>query len=188
MCNPMPTRLAVGVAEKLQGALRQYDPSGVYDETFHEVSASIAASGSAGKLEISALVVWKRIPLATWWGDLLKTPDSVVRETTRNSFADGLTDAERVDILSGLPGCKTGTRAVLSAVLTAWDPEQFGVTDRRAKDGWRDNLRPRSCPCNIHDYLVFLKWLRWTAQQWGDAMDTNHTPREVDKALWVLGG
>jgi hypothetical protein len=54
----------------------QYSP--YYDEVFWEVSARIRQQGEAGKLELAALICWKRSAQERWVSDLLELPDTEV--------------------------------------------------------------------------------------------------------------
>jgi hypothetical protein len=47
---------------RMSDALERYDPIGNYDETFDQVHERIVRSGEATKLDISALLFWKRLP------------------------------------------------------------------------------------------------------------------------------
>ena len=115
-----------------------------YDEVLHEVEGRIAASGSAGKTDIAALVSWKRLNAsAVWVRELMQLPESAVREATGAAFEAArkfepisTAAANAVEALRPLPGLRRGG-AVASAVLTAGAPERMAVYDRRAHESLR---------------------------------------------------
>ncbi|MGY1753826.1 hypothetical protein [Blastococcus sp. SYSU D01042] len=62
---------------------RESNPTGAYDEVFDEVAARVGAAGSAGKVDIGALLFWKRLRADTpWVAALHQVADSYVREVT----------------------------------------------------------------------------------------------------------
>ena len=132
---------AGGVVEKLIAAHAGYRNSRneYYDEVLHEVEDRIAASGSAGKTDVAALVSWKRLNAnAVWVRELMQLPESAVRDATGTAFAAARSTksiseaaANAVVALHPLPGLRRGG-AVASAVLTAGVPERMAVYDRRA--------------------------------------------------------
>lgn len=98
------------------------ETSPAYDEVLVEVSERVAASGSLGKSDIGALVLWKRIQANTRWAvRLMGMPDTEVRAVTRRAV-DAVRDPH-VTVpdaarrgrreLSALPGFTTGGRARL---------------------------------------------------------------------------
>lgn len=134
---------AGGVVEKLVAAHADYRNSGneFYDEVLHDIEERIAASGSAGKTDIAALVSWKRLNAnAVWVRELMQLPDRAVREATGEAFEAARSTgpiaaaaANAVAVLGPLPGLRRGG-AVASAVLTAGVPERMAVYDRRAHE------------------------------------------------------
>ncbi|MFE2159875.1 hypothetical protein ACFW9M_18890 [Streptomyces lydicus] len=111
-----------------------------YDETFWCVSHRGQATGSFGKVDIGALLLWKRLRADTVWvGELMALPDNHVREVTAasvNAVRD--TSLSRMSAaksgraaLATLPGFRTGD-ALASALLTAAAPERMAIYDRRA--------------------------------------------------------
>jgi hypothetical protein len=114
----------------------------------------------------------------------LETADEEVRKRTREAFDQDLELADRLRRLAPLPGFGTKD-AVASTVLAAWDPEEFAVVDKRARDGLR-GLRLVDPHAKL-PYPSFLGWvirLRDGLREQG----TYVSARDVDKALWVLGG
>lgn len=114
-----------------------------YDEVLQEVTDRVATSGSIGKVDIGALVMWKRINATTPWArDLGALAEAEVRRITEAAVAaardesltpaDGATAARRA--LATLPGCRSGD-ALASALLTAAAPARMAVYDRRARQG-----------------------------------------------------
>ena len=45
-----------------------------------DVIGRVATAGSLGKTDLGALIFWKRIPTGAWAEELLKMPDSEVRD------------------------------------------------------------------------------------------------------------
>ena len=132
---------AGGVVEKLIAAHAGYRNSRneYYDEVLHEVEDRIAASGSAGKTDVAALVSWKRLNAsAVWVRKLMQLPESEVREATGTAFTAArnvepisAATTKAIEALRPLPGLRRGG-AVASAVLAAGVPERMAVYDRRA--------------------------------------------------------
>ncbi len=137
---------AGGDVEKLIAAHAGYRNSRneYYDEVLNEVEDRIAASGSAGKTDIAALVSWKRLNAnAVWVRKLMQLPESAVRDATGTAFEAARSTeliseaaASAVEALHPLPGLRRGG-AVASAVLTAGVPERMAVYDRRAHESLR---------------------------------------------------
>ena len=132
---------AEGVVDTLLAAHAGYLSSDNehYDDVLHEVEDRIAASGSAGKTDVAALVSWKRLNAnAVWVRKLMQLPESDVREATGTALAAArkvepisAAAAKAIEALHPLPGLRRGG-AVASAVLAAGVPERMAVYDRRA--------------------------------------------------------
>jgi hypothetical protein len=155
----------------------------VYDEVFWQISKRLREQGCATKADVAALICWKRSGQGSWVTDLLKTPEAEVREATKKAFA-ATNDQQCLDELAVLPGF--GSKfAVALTLLTAYDPENFGVVDRRALKG----LERLGCPIKrgrgeTLRYLVRVRELR-------DKIRTarvDATCRNVDQGLYVIGG
>lgn len=59
-----------------------------YEEVVEQVAARAAATGSLGKLDLGALVAWKRMRADTpWMTQLMGMPDAHVREHTAAAVA-----------------------------------------------------------------------------------------------------
>ena len=159
-----------------------------YDESFDEISDRIAKTGSAGKLDIIALAAWKRSAQGHWLDPLLRTPEITVRKVTAGAFAPNLTDACRVLALAQLDGFKAGKFAIGSAVLTAWNRAEFGVTDIHARRAIRDLFN--NCNCKLSDYagsyLPALRALRDALNMSNSIAVTAWTARTVDMALVMM--
>jgi hypothetical protein len=57
--------------------------SGAYDEVLDEVSGRIRETGSIGKVDVGALLFWKRLQANTPWAAQLQAmPEARVREIT----------------------------------------------------------------------------------------------------------
>lgn len=132
---------AEGVVDKLLAAHASYlsSDNDHYDDVLHEVEDRIAASGSAGKTDVAALVSWKRLNAnAIWVRKLMQLPESEVREATGTAFTEArnvepisAATTKAIEALRPLPGLRRGG-AVASAVLAAGVPERMAVYDRRA--------------------------------------------------------
>jgi hypothetical protein len=119
-------------ARRVVEAIDKYNP--YYDEVFWEVNARIRNHHEAGKLDLAALICWKRSGQGHWVSDLMELSDAKVREHCRRAFAPRLTDQQRLDALAPLPGFK-GKYAIATAVLACNDPDEFGIVDWRALKG-----------------------------------------------------
>lgn len=65
-----------------------------YDEVLHSVSEHAQSRHSLGKVEIGALVAWKRINGSTaWMRSFMATPDVEVRKATARAYESATTIA-----------------------------------------------------------------------------------------------
>lgn len=165
-----------------------------YDEVLREVTARIASTGSVGKADIGALVLWKRLQANTRWAARLNaTPDGTVRAATR-AAVEAVHDSNRStadaagsgrSALRSLPGFGHGD-ALASAVLVAAAPERMAIYDRRAHAALAqlgvqlDNASGRygrymQVAEDVREMVSRTHGLSWTA-------------RDVDLALYWLGG
>ncbi|GAA2623848.1 hypothetical protein [Streptomyces vastus] len=168
------------------------DVSHHYDEIFHEVAQRTEHTGSLGKTDIAALVVWKRLSAQTRWVTaLMSLPDAHVRAVTERAVTavrdTALTRGEAArtgrGILWELPGFRTGD-ALASAVLTAAAPTRMAVYDRRvqhALDTLGLTLTPT--PGRYGRYLHLLDNLL----KRGAARADGWTARDIDTALYWTG-
>ena len=180
--------------KKLLAAYKSYSnyaDGSPYDEVFLDVQAGVERSGSMGKADIGALMLWKRLNLSTKWARALNNmADREVREITgeaiklaRDPLAP-ITDAARQgrQALVGLPGCRNG-HAVASTILTAGAPTRMAVYDVRAIRALGDLACPLS-KRRYGDYMEAVVELMEEVNRTG----VNWCPRDVDKALFMLGG
>ncbi|WP_329332714.1 hypothetical protein OG252_51850 [Streptomyces sp. NBC_01352] len=163
-----------------------------YDEVFHEVAQRTEHSGSLGKTDIAALVVWKRLTAQTRWAtDLMSLPDTHVRAVTERAVTavrdTALTPGEAArtgrGIIWELPGFRTGD-ALASAILTAAAPQRMAVYDRRvqhALDTLGLTLTPT--PGRYGRYLQLLDDLL----KHGAAPADGWSARDIDTALYQTG-
>ncbi|MFI2207784.1 hypothetical protein ACH47Z_45580 [Streptomyces sp. NPDC020192] len=163
-----------------------------YDEVLHEVAQRTEHTGSLGKTDIAALVVWKRLSAQTRWAkELMSLPDTQVREITEQAVtkvrdtAVSPGEAARAGraLISGLPGFRTGD-ALASAVLTSAAPQRMAVYDRRvqhALDALGLTLTPT--PGRYGRYLQLLNDL---LEHRGARAD-GWTARDIDTALYWTG-
>jgi hypothetical protein len=168
------------------------DVSPHYDEVLHDVAQRTEHTGSLGKTDIAALVVWKRLSAQTRWvTDLMSLPDTHVRAVTERAVTavrdTTLTRSEAArtgrGIIAELPGFRTGD-ALASAVLTAAAPKRMAVYDRRvqhALDALGLTLTPT--PGRYGRYLQLLETLlHHRPPHAGD-----WTVRDIDTALYWTG-
>lgn len=162
---------------------------GHYDETLDQVTRTIAATGSAGKADIGALLFWKRLRADTpWVANLQHLPDQHVRAVTAkaviavNDPTVAIDEAGRRgrEALLDLPGFKSGP-ALPSALLVAAAPNRMAVYDRRAEAGLR--LLGLTSDGKYSSYMrviaTLLSRLSSAGHEW--------KPRDVDTALFTLG-
>jgi hypothetical protein len=181
--------------ELLLEAKRKYDAAGngsAYDEVVDEVAERVAGSGSIGKLDIGALVAWKRLRADTAWVKaLMFLPEVAVRaQTSRavNAAQDGTRTVPEAasdarSALTALPGMGVGD-AIASTLCFVAAPNRMAVYDGRAHHGLAlaglelDNRRGR-----YRRYMELIEQCR------GELADRKHswTAREVDLALFQLG-
>jgi len=163
-----------------------------YDEVLLEVQARADRDGALGKADIGALMLWKRLNLSTTWTrELNAWPDRKVRAVTGEAFEIARDTDRSIPEAAGaarsalleLPGCQRGA-AVASTLLTAGAPDRMAVYDRRAVAtleglGFPDPegyySRYMSAVCELVEKVTVTTGARWS-------------PRDVDKALFVLGG
>lgn len=167
--------------------------SAAYDEVLVEVAARVATTGSIGKADIGALVLWKRLRADTRWARrLMDMTDLEVRSHTAQAV-DAVRDrtvpvpaAARSGrrLLGALPGFTMGD-ALASALLVAAAPDCMAVYDRRAHAGLELLGEPlSSSPGRYGRYMALIEKLLATAHQYGYPW----TARDVDLALYWLGG
>jgi hypothetical protein len=161
-----------------------------YDEIMLEIQERVDTTGSLGKADIGALLLWKRLNLNTKWSRALNDmSDSMVRGITKAAiFEARRTDlpipqaaqAARVALLA-LPGCSHG-HAVPSTLLVAGAPDRMAVYDRRALNalhllGFR---RPKTYSEYMQTVVGLVVAVASAGHEW--------TPRDVDRALFMMGG
>lgn len=170
---------------RLLNAMDEYAfiAGGHYDEVFEEIQSRISSCGSAGKLDIAGVACWKRSAQGAWLGDLNAVGESQVRAITAEAFA-AVSDGEALRVLAALPGFAS-QEAIPTALLATADSYRWGVMDRRALTALADLGYPvnRSRGLTVR-YLEEIREIR-------DCLSTADRPimaRDVDKALFVLGG
>ncbi|MFD0396615.1 hypothetical protein ACFVHI_00805 [Kitasatospora sp. NPDC127121] len=167
--------------------------STTYDEVLWEVAQRAEESGSLGKLDIGALVVWKRLSARTRWASaLMGLPDAqvraatgqameVVRDTSRSRGQAA--QAGRAALVT-LPGFYKGD-ALASAVLTAAAPHRMAVYDSRAQRGLESlGLTLTDNPGRYGRYMDLLDKLLTHKGSFGPSW----TVRDIDIALFWIGG
>jgi hypothetical protein len=171
----------------------EHQVSAAYDEVLVEVAARVSATGSIGKADIGALVLWKRLRADTRWARrLMAMTDIEVRSCTAQA-ADAVRDrtlpvpaAARSGrrLLSALPGFATGD-ALASALLVAAAPDRMAVYDRRAHAGLELLGEPLASSSGRYGrYMHLIEKLLVMAHQHGYPW----IARDVDLALYRLGG
>ncbi|MFC9788883.1 hypothetical protein [Rhodococcus sp. NPDC127528] len=163
-----------------------------YDEVLAEVQGRAASSGSLGKADVGALMMWKRLNLSTvWTRELNEWPDRKVRAVTGTALElardTGLSIPEAAGraraALVDLPGCRQGA-AVASTLLTAGAPRRMAVYDRRAVVA----LHNLGYPDPHGFYSRFMSTVAELAELVNGTTGERWCPRDVDKALFMLGG
>ncbi len=157
-----------------------------YDDVLKEVSKRLAQSGSAGKLDLAGLAVWKRSAQGSQWiKQLMLLPEREVRSRTAAAFEADSDDA-RLRLLSRVPGLAS-SGPLATALLCAWDPVEYAVMDSRAFRGLRHlgcdfnpSLRGRA---RTVAYLTLTRRLRDGVR----ALDSEFLARDVDCGPYVLG-
>jgi hypothetical protein len=186
--------LSAEALRRLRAAHASYpslESGSFYDEVLDEVAERVKQTNSVGKLDVGALMFWKRLNLSTpWVGELNGLADAEVRGVTQEAIAVArderlsIPEAARQarTILLALPGCKTGA-AVASTILTAGAPARMAVFDTRAVDAVVDLGYDN--PGSVYSrYMPIIEDLQ---KQLSARSDTSWTPRDVDKALFMLG-
>jgi len=170
-------------AERLLRAIDAYDADdNRYDEVFTEIGDRITEAKEAGKLDLAALITWKRSGQGAWVKDLLATPETRVREVTREAFAT-VGDLPVLNALAVLPGFES-QEAIPTALMAAYDPEDWGVLDDRACSALNSlGLSVGNHRGKTLRYLTTVRTLRDHLAQWRPGI----TARDVDKGLYVLG-
>ncbi|MFE0627945.1 hypothetical protein ACFW3D_13370 [Streptomyces sp. NPDC058864] len=188
------TPLPDGVWSTLSAAREAYRAAvpAAYDEVLTEVAERARDSGSLGKTDIAALVVWKRLQASTAWVvELMNLLDAEVRAVTaaavhavRDQDAPrGAAAREGRRALLPLPGCRHGD-ALASALLTAAAPDRMAVYDRRAQFGLeRLGYQLTPAPGRYGRYMDLLDDLLVRSGPGADGW----TARDVDTALYWLG-
>jgi hypothetical protein len=188
------TPLPDGVWSTLSAARDAYRAAvpAAYDEVLTEIAERARDTGSLGKADIAALVVWKRLQAATGWVvELMNLRDTEVRTITAEAVREvrdpaaprGTAARQGRRALLGLPGCRTGD-ALASALLTAAAPERMAVYDRRAQLGLEllgYQLTP--APGRYGRYMDLLDDLLGRSGPEAEGW----TARDVDTALYWLG-
>lgn len=182
----------------LLDAKRRYDGNGevsYYDEVVKEVAAGVAGSGSIGKLDIAALIAWKRLRANTGWVKaLMSLPDVDVRAQTSSAVyaAQDLTRslseaaAGARSALTGLPGMGGGADAVASTLCFVAAPSRMAVYDSRAHHGLKLiglELNHRPLPGRYGRYMELVDQCQREVSGHGQVW----IAREVDLALYQLG-
>jgi hypothetical protein len=186
--------LMVDVRQSGSGSLNQYrrTASPNYDETLQDVIGRVATYGCLGKTDLGALFFWKRIPTGAWAEELLKMPDSEVREITsvtviaaRDQQLTVSQAARRArQALLDLPGARTGD-PFASAVILAAAPDRMAVYDYRAHLGlWLVGLRLADGSGRYYRYMELIEQCRAELAAHGHG---SWTAREVDLALFTIG-
>ena len=176
--------LTQDVCMTLRDSMSAYPHS--YDEVFTQAGDRIRANGYVSKIDISALSAWKRLNLnAQWMESLQELPDADLIRTSRNLFLPNLSIQDRITRFweSEIPGFTSGTFAVASTVLSAWNPMNFGITDWRT----RNQLAELSCTCGprINKYSIYLAHLHFIREEMNSSFpERTWSCRNVDVMLF----
>ncbi|MCI4145777.1 MULTISPECIES: hypothetical protein [unclassified Streptomyces] len=179
--------------ERLAAARQAYTDtvSPYYDETLQEVTRRAYTSGSIGKADIGALLMWKRLRADTpWAAELMALADTDVRRATAAAttaardptLSLGAAAQAGRAALAHLPGFRTGD-ALASAVLTAAAPDRMAIYDRRAHSGLHAlGIILSHGPGRYSRYIEAIDQLLAAAP----AQIRTWTPREMDTALYWM--
>jgi hypothetical protein len=163
-----------------------------YDETLLDVIGQAATTGSLGKADLGALLLWKRIRIGAWAEELLCTSDEDVRKITAKAVAAArdrelaVPEAARLarQALVELPGAGVGD-AFASAVILVAAPDRMAVYDYHAHLGlWRVGLRLEQRPGLYFRYMELVEQCRAELLEQGYG---RWLAREVDLALLTHG-
>lgn len=103
-----------------------------------------------------------------------------VEATSKTALEQGLSDAERVEILCKLEGVST---RIASALLTVWNPNRYAVLDWVVWDLCRDWVGGGRDRDSTKSYEQFLGFCRSQSR----ALGGSWTPRNVEQAIYALG-
>ncbi|MYV74564.1 hypothetical protein GT352_11540 [Streptomyces sp. SID1046] len=158
-----------------------------------DVSQRAEVSGSLGKSDIGALLVWKRLSARTPWASaLMALPDTQVRAATskawdsvrETSLPRGLAAQAGRAALVSLPGFRKGD-ALASAVLTAAAPHRMAVYDSRAQRALESlGIALTDDSGRYGRYMDILDEILARRQP----SEQGWTARDVDIALFWIGG
>jgi hypothetical protein len=170
----------------------QAEVSPFYDETVQEVIDRVATTGSLGKADLGAVLLWKRIASGPWKEALLCMPDAKVRSVTASAVAAARDHTLAVPeaasaargCLASLPGMAIGD-AWASAVIFVAAPERMAVYDRWAHKALQLlGLELTNRPGRYGRYMALVEQLRAEIRDHGNV---RWTARQVDQALYWLG-
>lgn len=166
--------------------------SPAYDEVLWEVAQRAEDTGSLGKVDIGALVAWKRLSArTTWMAELMGLPDVQIRSITARAMvavremSDSRGEAARRgrSVVWELPGCRSGD-ALASTLLTAAAPHRMAVYDRRAHHALTSlGVTLTDEPGRYSRYMHILDGLLTHV----DPLAADWTAREIDIALYWIG-
>ncbi len=174
------------VQQVLDAAQAYDDMSPYYDDIFNATGQRLRDQGYATKLDVAAVTFWKAINLSTpWVRTFVHTDPRSVREATTKAFLPGLGDKDRLKALEQLPGFRSWYGrpggAIPSTLLCCWDPENYAVTDERAREG----LALVGMNANgLLEYWKAVRSLRDSARR----LRPSISARDIDKALFKLAG
>jgi hypothetical protein len=179
--------------ELLAQAERQY-AGRIYDEVVDEVIERVAETGSIGKCDIGALVLWKRLRAnSPWVTKLLNRSDNEVRKVTAQAVMNARDSDQSIPnaadsarhALDRLPGFTSGGNALASALLYAAAPDRMAIYDRRARQGLIEllGIDVRNQSGSYLQYMALVERIVDAAS----AAGLNWRPRQVDIALYEFG-
>lgn len=159
-----------------------------YDKIFNDTGRRLRQQGFATKDDIAVLGFWKAINLATRWAtDFLNTDPQSIRDATQASFGREISDRDRLTALEQLPGFRSwkgsDAGAIPSTLLCCWNPQEYAVTDIRAREGLLSLVGYRVK--DVLDYWLAVRLIRDAANRRQPSLTS---ARDIDKALFVLAG
>lgn len=164
--------------DSLAAAHDAYETTVVSDlerRLYGEIGPRLQAEGHAVKDDLDDTCRWRAQRAS---GFVARNDPAEVVEITRLAFSAGVTDRVRLKLLTLLDGMAERTASIL---LSMWAPERFVPWDEAAAGVLvtAGLLEDATLPANWPAYLAAVAELASTAAM---------TPREVEKALYILGG
>lgn len=170
-------------------AIESYDDAAPhYDQIFNDTGRRLRDQGFATKEDVAVVTFWKAINLSTpWVRAFLNLDPLLIREATQEAFRRGISDRNRLVALQKLPGFRwwggPNGGAIPSTLLCCWDPHDYAVTDRRAREGLLNLVGYQ-----VKDLLDYWQAVRIIRDATAGLRPNSVSARDIDKALFTLAG